>query len=208
MAMAWLHTAAPVRALDARPGILPGSRRTAAPVSENPGLATFNLFVKNRRRYGGYVVHVGVVLAAIGIAGSSFYQTETQQNLNPGQSVSLGSYAVRFEGLKMTAADNRQVVVAPVDVFENGVQIGTLTPEKDYYPASQQWQTQVSVRSTLREDLYLILAGWGDDQSATIKVIINPLVAWLWIGFGVFIGGTVIAMWPDHVKRGCLRACE
>jgi cytochrome c-type biogenesis protein CcmF len=165
--------------------------------SENPGAALFNLVAKNRRRYGGYIVHVGIVLAAIGIAGSSFYQTQTQQNLSPGQSVSLGSYTVRFDGLKMTAADNRQAVSAPVSVFENGVQVGTLAPEKDYYPASQQWQTEVSVRSSLREDLYLILAGWGDDQSATIKVIINPLVDWLWIGFGVFIAGTLIAMWPD-----------
>lgn len=165
--------------------------------SENPGLATFNLVAKNRRRYGGYIVHIGVVLAAIGIAGSNLYQTEIQRNLNPGESVSLGGYTVRFEGLKMSEADNRQAVTAPVTVFENGAPIATLAPEKDYYAASQQWQTEVSVRSTVREDLYLILAGWGDDKSATLKVIINPLVSWLWIGFGVFIFGTLIAMWPD-----------
>ncbi len=165
--------------------------------SENPGVAAFNLVAKNRRRYGGYIVHLGVVLAVIGIAGSTFYKTETQANLNPGESVSLGGYAVRFDGLKMTPTENRQAVAARISVFENGVPIAAMTPQKDYYPASQQWQTEVAVRSSPREDLYLILAGWGDDQSATLKVIINPLVMWLWVGFGVFIAGTVIALWPD-----------
>lgn len=165
--------------------------------SEKPPLAVFNLVAKNRRRYGGYIVHVGVVLAAIGIAGSTFYQVQTQQNLNPGQSVTLGSYVVRFDGLKMVPSQNHQAVSAQVSVLENGAPVGSLAPEKDYYPASQQWQTEVAVRSSLREDLYLILAGWGDDQSATLKVIINPLVTWLWIGFIVFISGTLIAMWPD-----------
>jgi len=165
--------------------------------SENPGVAVFNLIAKNRRRYGGYIVHLGVILAVIGIAGSTFYQSETQANLNPGESVALGGYTVRFDGLKMIPADNRQAVAASVSVFENGTPVGAMAPEKDYYPASQQWQTEVAVRSTPREDLYLILAGWGDDQSATLKVIINPLVIWLWVGFGVFIAGTLIALWPD-----------
>lgn len=165
--------------------------------SENPPLAVFNLVAKNRRRYGGYIVHVGVVLAAIGIAGSTFYQIQTQENLKPGQSVTLGSYVVRFEGLKMVPAQNHQAVSAQVSVLENGSPVGNLSPEKDYYPASQQWQTEVAVRSSLREDLYIILAGWGDDQSATLKVIVNPLVTWLWLGFVIFISGTLIAMWPD-----------
>lgn len=174
-----------------------GSLARQRQYSENPAVAAFNLVAKNRRRYGGYIVHLGVVLAVVGIAGSTFYKSETQANLKPGESVSLGGYVVRFDGLKMVPTENRQAVAARVSVFENGAPIAAMAPEKDYYPASEQWQTEVAVRSSPREDLYLILAGWGDDQSATLKVIINPLVMWLWVGFGVFIAGTVIALWPD-----------
>ncbi len=165
--------------------------------SENPALALWNLVFKNRRRYGGYIVHLGIVLAVIGIAGSNFYQMTVQQNLKPGETVSLGSYVLRFEGLKMVQNANHQAITAPLTVFENGVQIASLTPEKDYYPSADQMTTEVAVRSTIREDLYLILAGWTDDGSATVKVVINPLVMWLWVGFGVFIVGTLIAMSPD-----------
>lgn len=165
--------------------------------SENLVVAHLNLVNKNRRRYGGYIVHIGVMLAAIGIAGSTFFQADTQQNLKPGETVSLNQYTVRFDGLKTANVDNHQAFAAALTVMEDGAVIGTLAPEKNYYPAVQQWTSEVAVRTTAREDLYLILAGWADDGSATLKIIINPLVVWLWIGFGVFIGGTIVAMWPD-----------
>jgi cytochrome c-type biogenesis protein CcmF len=164
---------------------------------ENPAVALFNLIAKNRRRYGGYIVHLGIVLAAIGIAGSSLYQTTVQQNLKPGETVSIGSYAVRFDSLKMIPTENLEAVTAQLTVLENGAPIATMAPAKDYYPAADQWATEVDVRSTPREDLYLILAGWSADGSATLKAIINPLVMWLWVGFGVFIFGTLIAISPD-----------
>jgi cytochrome c-type biogenesis protein CcmF len=165
--------------------------------AENPLAAFYNLIAHNRRRYGGYIVHAGVVLAMIGIAGSSFYQSEIQQHLAPGESVSLQRYTLKFEGLQSFPTENRQVVAANLTVLDNGARVGSLSPERDYYPASDQTTTEVAVRTTPREDLYLILAGWSDDGSATIKVLINPLVMWLWVGFAVLVGGTLIAMWPD-----------
>lgn len=174
-----------------------GTRARVRQYAENPLAAFVTLVQRNRRRYGGYIVHVGVVLAVIGIAGSTFYQTEVQQNLKLGESIRVKQYMLTFDGLKMLPAENRDMVTARLSVTENGNPIGTLTPEKDYYRAADQMMTQIAVRSTPREDLYLILAGWAEDGSATIKVVINPLVMWLWVGFGVFIVGTLIAVAPD-----------
>jgi cytochrome c-type biogenesis protein CcmF len=164
---------------------------------ENPLMALVNLVERDRRRYGGYVVHVGVILAAIGIAGSMFYQVEQQYNFKPGDSFTVNQYTLKFEGLKMTPAENRDVFAAQLSVSENGTPIGTLAPSKDYYRAADQNTTEVAIRSTAREDLYLILAGWTNDGTATIKIVINPLVMWLWVGFIVFMIGTLIAALPD-----------
>lgn len=164
---------------------------------ENILVAPAQLVNKNRRRYGGYITHLGVILAVIGIVGSTFFQTEVQKNIAPGETVALGRYTLQFEKLKMTQEGNAQVIGADLSVFENGVLVDTLRPIKAYYAAADQMTTEVAVRTTALEDLYIILAGWNDDGSATLKVIINPLVVWLWIGFGVFILGALIAMLPD-----------
>jgi len=164
---------------------------------ENIVRAGYNLVQKDRRRYGGFIVHLGVVMAVIGIAGSMFYQTEQQFNFKRGDSLTVKQYTLKFEGLKMTPAQNRDIISAQMSVFENGNLVATLTPSKDYYRAADQSTTEVAIRSTAREDLYLILGGWTDDGTATIKIFINPLVMWLWVGFGVFILGTLIAALPD-----------
>lgn len=174
-----------------------GTRARMRMYQENPVVAHVQLVNKNRRRYGGYIVHIGVILAVIGIVGSTFFQSSVQQNLAPGETVQLGQYTLQFEKLTMTREPNAQVLGAELIVFENGTQIDQLTPHKAYYPAADQMTTEVAVRTTLRDDLYVILAGWNDDGSATLRVIINPLVVWLWIGFGVFIFGTLVAMLPD-----------
>lgn len=174
-----------------------GTRARMRMYKENVAVAHVQLVNKNRRRYGGYIVHIGVVLAVIGIVGSTFFQTDTQQNVAPGESVTLGQYTLQFQQLKMAQEGNAQVIAADLIVFENGKQVGTMRPQKAYYAAADQMTTEVDVRTTARDDLYVILAGWNDDGSATLKVIINPLVVWLWIGFIVFILGTLVAMLPD-----------
>lgn len=174
-----------------------GTRARMRMYHENAAVAHVQLVNKNRRRYGGYIVHIGVILAVIGIVGSTFFQSDIQQNVAPGETVSLGRYTLQFQKLKMSQEGNAQVIGADLIVFENGNQIDTIRPVKAYYPAADQMTTEVAVRTTLSEDLYVILAGWNDDGSATLKVIINPLVVWLWIGFIVFIIGTLIAMLPD-----------
>lgn len=170
--------------------------------NENPLTAFVRLVTGNRRRYGGYIVHLGVILAVIGIAGSSFYQVETQVNLKPGETAQLKQYTLQYAGLQTYPTENRYVIAAPLTVFENGARIGTLSPEKNLYesvnPDASQWTTEVAVRTTWLEDVYVILAGFDvKANTATIKVIINPLVVWLWIGFALLVAGTVFAALPD-----------
>jgi len=182
-----------------------GTRARMRMYKENVAVAHVQLVNKNRRRYGGYIVHIGVILAAIGIIGSTFFQTDIQKNVMPGETVALGPYTMQFQKLSMLQESNAQIISADLLVFENGSPVEAIRPQKAYYPAADQWTTEVAVRTTLREDLYVILAGWNDDGSATVKVIINPLVVWLWIGFIVFIVGTLIAMLPDPRE---IRAAE
>ena len=179
-------------------GVLARSRQ----YKENFLAATINLVSQNRRRYGGYIVHIGVILGVIGIAGTSFYQVDTQTNLKPGESVNLKQFTVQHDGLQTYPTEDHDVVAARLTIFENGTRVGMLTPEKNYYaspdPNQSQSTTEIAVRTTLMEDLYIILAGFDTKAgTATLKIIINPLVVWLWIGFAIMVGGTIVAAWPD-----------
>ncbi|MGE5262214.1 MAG: heme lyase CcmF/NrfE family subunit [Acidobacteriota bacterium] len=179
---------------------------------ENYAGAIMNLVTQNRRRYGGYIVHIGVILAVIGIAGSSFYQVDTQANLKPGESAKLKQYTVQFDGLQAYPTENHDVVAARLTVFENGTRVATMSPEKDFYaspdPSQSQSTTEVSVRTTPLEDLYIVLAGYDSKAgTATLKIIVNPLVIWLWVGFAVLVTGTLISAWPDpREERALIRS--
>ncbi|MBI5029253.1 MAG: heme lyase CcmF/NrfE family subunit [Chloroflexi bacterium] len=181
-----------------------GVRTRIKQYQENPLLGLFNLVERNRRRYGGYIIHVGVILMVIGVAGSSFYKTDTQANLKKGESVTLRQYTVRFDGLKEVTRENHDAVIANLTVTEKNQPAGMLFPEKDFYPQQDQPSSEMAVRSTAAEDLYIILAGWEDDGSASLKVIINPLIIWLWIGWIVLISGSVIALLPDPREERAL----
>ncbi len=171
---------------------------------ENYALALVRLAVRNRRRYGGYVIHLSVVLMAIGIIGIEVFQTETQAKLSVGESVQLAGYTVTYKGLaEFDANDGRNVARAVVDVSKNGKYLGQLYPRRDFYYDSQQPMTIPGVRSTIEDDLYIILVNWEQmsSNSATIKVFHNPLINWLWIGGILLIFGSFIAAWPDEERE-------
>jgi len=163
--------------------------------------ALWRLVGRNRRRYGGYIIHLGVVLIALGIIGIEMFQTETQGSLRSGQSLSLSGYTVTFRSLaEFDTDDGRSITRAVVSVDRNGSALGELYPRRDYYYDSQQSMTIPGLRSTMADDLYVILVNWEpmSVDSATIKVYHNPLVNWLWLGGLVFILGTIVAAWPDR----------
>ncbi|MGE5225000.1 MAG: heme lyase CcmF/NrfE family subunit [Omnitrophica WOR_2 bacterium] len=164
-------------------------------------VALWRLAGRNRRRYGGYAIHLGVVLMALGVIGMGVYQTQTQGTLQQGQEITLGSYTMKYVDLAEFDTPDKSVNVsrAVVSVYKNGRYLGDLYPRRDYYYESQQPMTIPGVRRTLEDDFYVILVDWEtvSKGSATFKVYHNPLVNWLWLGGIVFIIGTLIAAWPE-----------
>ena len=160
--------------------------------------ALWNLVVRNKRRYGGYVVHFGVVLVFISLSANTF-NLEKQITLKKGELFSLKEYKIRYDSLVNYPTAIKHVVAATLSIFNNEHKVAVLVPEKTLFKSQEQPTTEVAIHTTLKEDLYVILAGYGEDW-ITLKVLINPLVVWLWIG-GVVMGlGTLIVMLPD--RRG------
>jgi cytochrome c-type biogenesis protein CcmF len=167
---------------------------------ENLPLALWRLAGRNRRRYGGYVIHLGVVLMAFGIVGIELFQTETQGTLAQGEQLTLGRYTMIYEDLaQFDTSDERNVARAVVSVYRKGRFVGELYPRRDFYYRSQQSMTIPGVRSTLEDDFYVLLVGWQPIAAggATFKVYHNPLVNFVWLGGFVFIVGTIVAAWPE-----------
>ncbi len=163
-------------------------------------LALWRMAGRNRRRYGGYIIHLGVILMAFGIIGIEMFQTETQGTLAQGEQLTLGRYVVVYNSLaQFDTPDDRNVARAVLSVYRDGRYVGELHPRRDYYYASQQPMTIPGVRSTLEDDLYVILVGWEPiaAEGATFKIYHNPLVNFVWFGGVVFILGTLVAAWPE-----------
>jgi cytochrome c-type biogenesis protein CcmF len=178
---------------------------------ESMPLALVRLAGRNRRRYGGYIIHLGVVLMALGIIGIELFQTETQGTLARGEQLTLGQHVLVYEGLtQFTTPDGREVSRAEVSVYKEGRFVGQLFPRQDFYVAANQPMTIPGVRSTLEEDLYLLLVGWEPiaQQGATFKVFHNPLVNFVWLGGFVFILGTLVAAWPDRETAPVRRSVQ
>ena len=157
------------------------------------------LVARNRRRYGGYVVHAAVVLLALGIAGSSAYGSQTEGKLASGQSLTTGGYTVTYRKLVREPEGNHVSLRAVMDVSRGGKRLGTLEPGKNEYLAEQQVSNEMAIRTDyLRaEDLNLILDQPNDDGSVYIKVVVKPLVNLIWLSGLVFVLGSLIALWPD-----------
>ncbi len=196
-----------------------GTKARARIEGENPFTAFVHLVRKNRRRWGGYIVHVGVVVIFMGFAGAA-YDQEVRQSIEPGESIEIASpfghvYSLRYEGLS-TASDPGHSMqwIATMSVEKDGVFIGSLNTERRVYLAQGQPVTEVGIRSSFLEDLYVILAtldeqvGAGTDprfHRATFQVLVNPLVPWIWYGGLILALGTLIALWPGAGTPGAKR---
>lgn len=158
----------------------------------------FDLVTKNKRRYGGYIIHLGIVFTFVGFTGQA-YNREKEATLKQGQSLQIKDYTLVYNGKSETADPHKDIVYATFALFKSGRKIGTLQPEKYFYRTQQQPTTEVAIRSSFKEDIYLVLAEYGEDF-VTIKAYVNPLVSWVWVGGLVLIFGTVLIMWPDKRK--------
>jgi len=179
-----------------------GMRARQALLHERAPRALVRLVEKNRRRYGGYLVHVGIVGIFVGVAASSVFRIETQQTLSPGQTMQAGKFTLTYERIAQEEDAHVQRLRAVVHVRDGERAIGTLTPEKRFYKKPQQPTTEIALRQTLTEDLYLVLGSYDPaSKLVTILAYVNPLVAWIWIGGVILAIGTAITMWPSPAER-------
>ena len=164
--------------------------------------AAGGLLVSQNRRYGGFVVHLGVLVVALGVAGSQAWSIQTETTLEKGQSVKVAGYNVRFDGLQASEESNHSKVTGTFTV-SNGRSLGVLYPAKKFYPQEQTPIAGVDYRLGLIEDLYLVLGDFARDGShATIKVQVNRMVSWLWLGGLVLTLGAALAILPDRRRAG------
>ncbi len=175
---------------------LKGSLAIRARQQVNLLRAAVELTHRNTRRYGGYLVHMGVVLMFVGFTGAAFNQDSTVE-VKVGDRFNIGRYELAVTGLTEGDHEDYTWNRASVTAFQNGTQIATLEPARRFYKASRQPNAIVSIRRRLNEDLYLNFAGMSDDnQKAVIQAYVFPLVSWIWIGFWVVLFGTLVCLVP------------
>lgn len=162
-------------------------------------MAFSSLVGRNRRRYGGYVVHAAIVLLAIGVIGSSAYDTSRRAKLRPGQSMTVRGYTLTYRTLTDRQGSNDRELRAIVDVRRGSDFQGTMSAGKNQYPVEQQTSNEVAIRSNLLngEDLYLIAQQIDPNGTVYFKAEVLPLVNLIWLAGFIFVGGALIALWPD-----------
>jgi cytochrome c-type biogenesis protein CcmF len=175
---------------------------------ENILKALVTLTWRNKRRYGGYIVHAGVILFLVGVTGHYSFKEEQQQTLKKGETMTVGSYSLTYEEFSSYDTAEKRVGQALFTVRDEGQLIGSLQPVREYYFTKEQNWTRVDRDSNLVRDVYASLLEYEGDsgESILVKVDVNPLTAWLWIGGVVAVLGGLIAMWPDRREERRLAA--
>lgn len=166
--------------------------------------ALWGLIRRNGRRYGGYVIHFGIVLIGVAIIGNEFYQSTTHVTLTRGDSVELAGYTLKYVALESEQRSNHTEIRANLNVSDaaSGRPLGKIFPRRNIYEKTPDQPTsEVGLRMTPAEDVYVILNGWeGDGSSATFTVYINPLTMWMWVGGLLVVFGTLVSVWPHPLS--------
>ena len=181
-----------------------GARGSRHATGEAWPRALGGLFVRDQRRYGGYLVHIGLAVMAIAVVGSNIYQEQTRAVVAPGESFELGRYTLRYDGLRQragTADGIESEIFAEIVILQGEDEVGGLEPGRRFFTNfPSQPMTRVAVDTGWREDLYLFLSGFDDAQVAEFNGFVNPLMVWLWIGAGVYMLGGIVAFVPRAVE--------
>jgi len=161
--------------------------------------ALVGLVSRNKRRYGGYIVHAGMVLIFLGFAGEGFSRDQ-QLLLKPGEEAKVGDYIIHLDALRVTDDGQKQMITGHITVKNlDGEVIDQMRPAKWYFRKHEEEPTtEVAIRHSFAEDLYIVMAAFAiEEQTASVEVHINPLVNWVWFGFGILAIGTGIALLPE-----------
>jgi cytochrome c-type biogenesis protein CcmF len=167
-----------------------------------------DLTMMNKRRYGGFIIHAGVVLVFVGIIASSFFAFDELFTVKQNETFKIDDYTLRFDGLFERNDPEKDVVFARVTILDGGQEVDALFPQKHFHHKSEQPATEVAIRTRLHEDLYIVLSGWEQDGTSTLHVFVNPLVELIWIGIAVMSLGGIFVMFPDQKTLVAHRSSE
>ncbi|MFO8011140.1 MAG: cytochrome c-type biogenesis CcmF C-terminal domain-containing protein [Dehalococcoidia bacterium] len=155
----------------------------------------------NRPRYGGAIVHTGIILITLGVIGSSMYDVERTETLSQGESLKISGYELVYDTLSIEESGFKINSVASVSVFKDGSQVDTLYPKKIFWFNRGQSFAEVAIRTTPLEDLFVALLNYESrTDSITIKAAVKPLIIWMWIGGGFILLGGIMAFWPERKR--------
>jgi cytochrome c-type biogenesis protein CcmF len=166
-------------------------------VGDNPAIGFLRLVAANRPRYGGYIVHLAVVMVALGVVGQGFYGVQRDVVLTPGESVSVGDYRMTYVDTTTLAFADRTEFRSTVEVYRNGRPLEVMHPKRTFHPVFNMASTRAAIRSTPVEDFYVVPSENIGDGAVGFRILVNPLVWWMWVAGVVMIGGTVVALWPS-----------
>ncbi len=167
-------------------------------VGDNPALGFVRLVLANRPRYGGYIVHLAVVMVALGVVGQSFYGVQRDVALMPGESVTVQGYTMEYVDTTALAFSDRTEFRTTVEVYRDGELLETMHPQRTFHPAFNMASTRAAIRSTPVEDFYVVPSENREDGAVGFRILVNPLVWWMWVAGPVMVFGTVIALWPSR----------
>ena len=167
-------------------------------VGDNPAVGFVRLMMANRPRYGGYVVHLAVVMVALGVVGQSFYGVQRDVVLFPGEEASVGNYRMVYVDTTALAFADRTEYRATVEVYRDGEFLDVMHAQRTFHPDHNMASTRAAIRSTPVEDFYVVPSENREDGAVGFRILVNPLVWWMWVAGPVMILGTVIALWPSR----------
>lgn len=165
---------------------------------ENLITAFTSLISGNRPRYGGYIAHLAIVLLALGITGSSFYGIQQDVPMKSGESVVISGYTIKYIGSTKLEKPDRIEMKAEISVSRGNKLLGIYYPRRDFYPSFNMSSTKAAIRTTAIEDLYIIPGEFLDDGAAIFRILINPLVIWMWIAGPILMLAVLVTLWPQR----------
>tara|TARA_B100000686_G_scaffold49981_2_gene53639 strand:- start:16229 stop:18181 length:1953 start_codon:yes stop_codon:yes gene_type:complete len=178
-----------------------GTKARQSSTGRNYLLAFCDLILANRPRYGGYIVHIAIIMLAFGILGSSFYNSEKDVFLAIGESTEIENYSIEFTGIRTEIFPDRTERIADLKITKGDNELGSIGAWQGIYPSFSMLSTRAAIRSTPIEDLYVIFSETQPDgKTAAFRILVNPLVWWMWLSGPFVILGTIVALWPARKR--------
>ena len=177
-----------------------GNGVTAKKDGESYPRAFLGLIASNRPRYGGYIVHLAVVALALGVAGSTFYDVQRDVILAPGESVEVDDYRIEYTGTRVQLRSDRTEFLNDLQVSQGDGEPRPMMAWRALYPAQNIAATRAAIISTPIEDLYIVSSESLEDGRVAFRILVNPLVWWMWLAGPILVLGTLVALWPQQVS--------